>query len=257
MALLFSLFVALAHAASFPTTTTLKTESGPAVAAWYGVPSRAQHGVVLIHGDGRTKDDWLTLADKLYKSGNAVIAVDLRKASATGGALTPEDYRHMVEEVRAAAAFLHTKGVAHLALVGADLGANLCINEAADDPTVVSVVMLSPGMDLRGIIANDAVARYGARPLLLVASADDSYGSRTVRTLDALAKGEHQVETYEHAGKGTQMFNQEPGLSAVVTGFLTRSWTAATSTAPTSAPSTTLSTDLSSAPIVTTAPPEP
>lgn len=208
--------------AAFPQVVTLKGEDGASIGALYGAPSRATDGVVFIPGGGRGKEDWEATAEKFYRSGVQVLTIDLPVPGASAVGLEGN--------VRAATAWMRAKGVTRLALVGAELGANLAINVAADDPSVVTVVMLSAGLQSAGVITTDAVSRYGTRSLLLVASEDDSYGARSARSLDALALGDHQLQVYERAGKGTRMLNHEPGLEILMMGFITTHWAVAPAT---------------------------
>lgn len=224
--------VNLAFAGSpFPTTAVVKTSDGVSLQASYGQPAKAStNGVVFVPGSGRSKEDWVGVADACWRSGSWVVAVDLRgmganvPAGSTPVVATPDDYQRMAEDVKAAVAFLKSRGVTKVALVGAELGANLAINVAADDAMVVDVVLLSPGLEQKGIIATDAVKRYGARPLLLVASQDDSYGALSVGRLEGLAVGEKRLEMFEAAGRGTRMLNRAPELEGIVVGWINTHW---------------------------------
>lgn len=241
-ALLTSLALAAAPASkglAFPTDVSVPTADGKTVAASVGVPAKgAQNGVVFVHMAGRNKEDWAPVADKFYRQGLLVLTVDLRGhgANVTGDAppaLTGADWSAMVEDVRAAVADLKKRGAEKVALVGAEVGANLALLVAADDPTVASVAMLSPGLDYKGLLPGEAAKRYGARPLLLVASKDDAYGLRSATALDAVSPGPHTVQVFEAAGKGTKMFNREPSLESQLLGFVNTSWTAAAPPPPT------------------------
>jgi len=230
--MLISLLLALAHAATtFPTPVKLSTADGVTLSAAWGAPTKATRGVVLVHMSGRSKEDWQSLADKLYRGGIQVLSVDLRGHGANvppaaAGATPPApDYPAMLADVKAAVAFLRGKGVTHITLVGAELGANLAINVAADDPAVVDVVMLSPGVDVRGVIASDAVRRYGDRPLLIVASEDDSYSARSSAVLAGGATGTHEFILLAKAGKGTTMLNRDPTLESRILGWVQTHWT--------------------------------
>ena len=213
---------------SYPTAVALKAADGTALAAAWGVPAKSAHGVVLVHQYGRNKEDWQFLAQELVRDGNAVIAVDLRGHGQSVGAvprdLSPADFAAMQLDVRAAVAQLRGKGVSKFSLVGAELGANLAINVAVDEPGVVSAVMLSPGLDYRGVIAGDSVKRYGNRPLLLVASADDAYAARSAGVLDTTAVGEHEFRLLDGAGRGTKMLNREPALQGWLVGWIKAHW---------------------------------
>lgn len=227
--LLFLLSAAHAAGVAFPTTTSVTTTDGQRLAASWGMPAAATDGVVFVHMAGHTKEDWASLADKVYRQGVAVVMVDLRGHGANlGGAppapLADADYAKMTADVSAAVAYLRAKGVARVSLVGAELGANLAINVAATDPAIAAVVLLSPGQQVKGVPATDATRSYGARPLLLVASNDDAYSARSVGALAAVASAEDPLKLYDTAGKGTKMLVREPMLEPIVTGFLKRVW---------------------------------
>lgn len=235
MSLLLALLVHLAHAATtFPTPITLKTADGVSLHAVYGAPTKAANGVVFVHMAGRAKEDWQLLAEKLARAGVQVLAVDLRGhgANAVAGAAPPTSFAPMVADVKAAVDYLRAKGCVHVALVGAEVGANLAINEAADDPGITDVVLLSPGLDLKGVITSDAVKRYGARPLLIVASEDDPVSARAAGALDRIAAGPKRLVVFEKAGKGTVMLNREPTLESTLIGWIQAHWAAADAPPP-------------------------
>ena len=88
-------------------------------------------------------------------------------------------------DVRAARRFLTSRSdvSGRVGIGGASLGANLALLEAADDPTVAAVALLSPSLDYRGVRIDAAARKYGNRPMLIVASDDDGYAMRTSRDL--------------------------------------------------------------------------
>lgn len=220
---------------AFPAAATVKTADGITLQASFGQPVKASDkGIVFVHMNGRSKEDWAMVADDCWRAGAYVVTIDLRgmgsnvAVGATPVPPTPEDYLKMVEDVKAAVAFLRTKGVTHVTLAGAELGANLVINVAADDATIVDVVLLSPGMSYKGVIATDAVKRYGNRALYMAASQDDPYGYQSVARLAELASGPNKIEVFDTAGKGTHMLNREPELEGNVVGWINTHWTSPT-----------------------------
>ncbi len=80
-------------------------------------------------------------------------------------------------------------GAGRIGFAGASLGANLAALAAAEDPTVASLALLSPSLDYRGLRIEPAIRKIGSRPILLVASDDDGYASRTVRDLQKAGNG--------------------------------------------------------------------
>jgi pimeloyl-ACP methyl ester carboxylesterase len=243
MSWLIALAFAVAHAAApFPTTAALTAADGAKIQAVWGAPAKAERAVVLVHGAGRTGEDWSLLADKLFRAGLIVSVVDLRGHGASAAAapadLTPDHYSAMLKDVQAAVAHVRAQGAKRVALVGADLGANLALTVAADDAEVASVALLSPGLNYKGVVTNDAIRRYGVRPVLFVASRDDTYGATSAQTLDAAALGAHRIELYDTAGKGARMLNRQPELEGALIGFLQASWTASAAPPPADKPTT-------------------
>jgi fermentation-respiration switch protein FrsA (DUF1100 family) len=81
-------------------------------------------------------------------------------------------------------------------------------------------VLLSPGLDYRGITAADGMARLGARPVLIVASENDDNNPADSTTLDGMAAGDHRLVIYPTAGHGMAMFAAEPGLADLIVEWL-------------------------------------
>ncbi len=216
----FSLLLSLAHAAS---TTSLSTEDGARIHARTQVVKGATRGVVLVHMLARTGQDWTSLMERLDGAGVTSIAVDLRghgKSSKAGGELTEADYLAMGGELRAAAAWLRAQGAAEISCVGASIGANLCTQFAAQDPSIVNLVLLSPGLNYKGIKSGSALIAYGNRPVLIVASEDDRFSFRASGYLEEAAKGQVHFETFAEAGHGTRMLTQSATLEGQITSWL-------------------------------------
>ncbi len=236
MSWLLALVVAAHAAATWPTVATVASADGVKLQVSWAAPAKADRAVVFVHGAGRSGADWQSTAEKAFRAGLIVAVVDLRGHGAsvvgTPAELTPNDYAAMIGDVHAALAHVRAQGAKKVSLIGADLGGNLVLNVAADDADVSSVVLLSPGMDYKGIVTTDAIRRYGARPILFVASRDDKYGASSATALDANAVGPHQLQMYEAAGKGARMLNKEAGLESTILGFVGGAWDAVAGAKP-------------------------
>lgn len=224
----FALAKTPAPAAPTMVEATVVTTDGRTLACSVGAPKGATNGVLLLHMAGHTKEEFAALADKFLRQNLLVMTVDLR---GHGGSTKPEDpamtamdWLSTVEDARAGVAALKARGAQRVAIVGAEIGANLALVVGAEDPSVASVTLLSPGLDYKGIVTGEAAKRYGARPILFVVSKDDSYGVRSATALDNLSPGPHTVQTFEAAGKGTRMFSKEPTLEGQILGFVSTSW---------------------------------
>jgi len=179
-------------------------------------------GVILLHMLGSDRQVWDEngLANSLVESGYAVLALDMRGHGQTGGTvdwpLVPADLRHVWKHFTS----LDTVDPQRTAVVGASIGANLALTTGADQPSIRTVVLLSPGLDYRGVATENPLQQYGQRPILIVASEEDTYAADSARTLADLAQGESQLEIYNGAGHGTNMFGPQPDLSPLILDWL-------------------------------------
>jgi alpha-beta hydrolase superfamily lysophospholipase len=180
------------------------------------------------------KESYRDLAGRLADKGYAGIAIDFRGhgASQDGpeGYLSFSDAQHQQsrEDVDAALKFLEGKlqddaMQAPLAIVGASIGANLGLQRAIDDPRIKAIILLSPGLDYRGVTTKNLITRL--RPdqrILLASSQDDDHNTQDVEELygliqEGIAK---KKLIYEHAGHGTAMLEHEPDLEDEIISFI-------------------------------------
>jgi alpha-beta hydrolase superfamily lysophospholipase len=207
---------------------SLRAEDGVMLAAtWYEPPSRPAPAVILIHMLHRSRRDWDAVAQRLSSEGFGALAIDLRghgESGGTAGGATEGEYSSMVFDVRAARRYVATRGdvvQSRVAIVGASIGANLAALEAAADPSVAGLVLLSPSLEYRGLRI-EAPLRKTARPVLLVASDDDPYASRSARDLQKAGGGPREIVVVRQAGHGTAMLTRDPDLVRTLVDWLRR-----------------------------------
>ena len=206
---------------------TLKAEDGTKLHAVYTPAAKPKSGVVLVHMLGRDSGDWRFVADKLKAQGISSVAVDLRAHGANaeeGQKPSDADFSAMHQDVAAAVAHLRAQGLEDVQLVGASIGANLVLKVAAKDPEIRSVVLLSPGMEYKGVSLDGLLEDYGERPLLVVVSRDDRYSAKTGLWVESQARGYTELEIYEAAGHGTRMLNKAPSLEPMLISWLLGSY---------------------------------
>jgi pimeloyl-ACP methyl ester carboxylesterase len=174
-------------------------------------------GVLLLHQMRGERQDWGDLPGELTGLGYAVLSMDLRGhgESTKGKDGKNYDFRDfvrgefpaMVDDALVALNFMRRElaDPNRLGVVGASIGANAAINAAAEDDSVKSVVLLSPGLEYHLIQAGPALRTYGGA-VFLVASEEDRYAADGVRSLHELCMGECEMEMYSDAGHGTNMF---------------------------------------------------
>ena len=188
---------------------------------FYSAPVQPAPAALLLPMRGSDRSAWEPLAARLQAAGYSVLAMDLRGYGATGG---QENWPLAQDDVRAMLVFLAGQGSisgGQIVVIGASIGANLGLNACADTPVCAAAVLLSPGLDYRGITTASAMPRLGSRPVLIVTSENDNNNPADSLTLDSLAAGDHQLVILPAAGHGTAMLTAEPALIEQITGWLT------------------------------------
>lgn len=207
----------------------LTTGDGTRIAGWY-IPGGDAGGptgptVVLAHGDGANKSEMLEWADILHARYNLVL-FDFRNHGQSSGTVTTMGLRE-ADDLRAVVDWLEeTKGPTSIALLGVSTGGAAAINEAASDPRVSAVILdsthatlanaiqarldrdgyplsipgawsillgglLRTGEDMSSADPVQAIARYGDRPVLIVAAGSDrAIGPNDANDLLAAAREE-------------------------------------------------------------------
>lgn len=211
----------LAPALAAGVSVQLRSPDGVALAATVYDAANPVAAVVLVHMYTRSKDDWRVFAERLQSVDITAIAVDLRGHGGSGGISTPTPA--MANDVRAAVTFASTRtGGRPIGVVGASLGASVGLLAAAEDPVVRGVALVSPSADYRGVRIDAAVKRYGARPMLLIASSEDPYALRTVRGLvdDAATSREQRLSSVP--AHGTMLLDRDADVTAALLDWLRR-----------------------------------
>ncbi len=193
--------------AAAPRRVSFRAEDGASLSAAYYEPSRRPApGIVLLHMLRRSHADWDAAASQLSDAGFAVLALDYR-----GG----EDPGRYAIDVRAAKAFLRERPEVtpgSIGIAGASIGANLAVLDAADDPGVLSIALLSPGLDYRGLRTEAAMKKFGARPALLAGSTKDPYTARSIRQLTTIGPGLREVRLTDAVAHGTVLLSRDADL---------------------------------------------
>jgi pimeloyl-ACP methyl ester carboxylesterase len=217
------LFVAaLLPSAAFAGSLSLRTTDGQTIAA--ESTGTGSHGVVLIHEDAGDKSGWTDLAATLAKNDFTVVAIDLRGHGASKGTLDDASYPKMVADVQSAITWLNGRGVKDVALVGAELGANLALATAAANPDVDTLALLSPSLSAKGVRVSTALDSLGQRPVLLVASRDDAGAARAAALIYDKATGAKHLAVYDGNAAGRRMLNTAPALEGLLLSWLNGSF---------------------------------
>ena len=156
--------------------------------------SNSTPSVILLHMLGMDRSTWDKFAQELSQNGYAVLSVDLRgngesikQANQTISyqSFMPKNFKNMTLDVKAAKKYLIEGRKANpnqISIIGASIGANLALNYAASDHSIKSVILLSPGLNYRGISTLDAIMKY-KNPIYIVTAEDDSESAKDSKIL--------------------------------------------------------------------------
>lgn len=204
----------------------LSTSDGLRLAAdWYPV-AQPRGWALLLHMMPATKESYAALAVALQEQGIASLACDFRGHGASDGgptgyeAFTDAQQQAKRLDVEAGAAYLVELGMvsSRFVLVGASIGANLALQHLAAHPDVPAAVLLSPGMNYRGVYLAPLAGRIAPhqRVLLAAGGSDDAYSTKTVTELADIIGVSATSHVFTRAGHGTAMFEREPSLLTTV-----------------------------------------
>ncbi|MDO8660959.1 MAG: alpha/beta fold hydrolase [Candidatus Woesearchaeota archaeon] len=178
-----------------------------------------KQGVLLVHQLPVNKESWSAFVPELTTKGYSVLAIDYRGRGESGGQLqSVQDFQNIALDVDVAIDFLKEKGIKNVFIIGASIGANHALLAGVHRSEVSAVVLLSPGLDYRGV-KTELFATQFTKPVLIVASEDDKYSAMSAKKLYALAKGMKELKMFDTAGHGTDMF-VEKELGSLILSFL-------------------------------------
>lgn len=192
------------------TDVTLTTSDGITIkGTYYNASEDGGPGVILLHMLSRNRGDWHEFARSLQALDYKVLAIDLRGHGDSDldwrEFMPGDEFRGMMLDVAAAKDFMIEEGTSpsDIVIIGGSVGSNVALNYAAEDKDIKGVVLLSPGLDYRGVATEEAMAAYGERPVLIIASEGDTYSADSSRKLHSLAKGDAEIKIYPADAHGT------------------------------------------------------
>lgn len=227
------------QATSSMETVNLTTEDGVNIIAdWSLVSATSDQGpeiktaVLLLHMMPVDRKSWTSLTEKLNTAGFATLAIDLRgHGESTKSASGLLDYKKFTDaehqasrlDVIAAVNFLKEKGFEkrNIALIGASIGANLALDYLGRNEEIKTAVLLSPGLDYRGLVTQPIIGKLTPNQSVFMAvSEEDSYSFNSSKILAQATKIKKELKLFKDAGHGTAMFSKEPQLEQEIVDWL-------------------------------------
>ncbi|VVB55663.1 2-succinyl-6-hydroxy-2,4-cyclohexadiene-1-carboxylate synthase [uncultured archaeon] len=204
---------------------TFITEDGVKISGNYFKPKKEHAPVfLLLHMMPATKESWTEFATRLQEKGFAALAIDLRghgsSTDKNGSKLDYKEFkdhehRESMKDIAAAKEFLKGQAnvdISGMAIAGASIGANLALWQASIDKDVSLLILLSPGLNYRGIQAAQLAPHYSGPVYILASEMDATNAAQSSRELFKIFPGDKELEIIKRNSHGTNMFISEPGL---------------------------------------------
>lgn len=199
----------------------LKSKDGKDISAIYFKAKEPKGWIIYLHMMPSTKESYVPIATQLQEKGFSGIAIDFRgHGKSTGGPdgylkFNDLDHQSSILDVESAFEFLKENGAVKekISVIGASIGANLGLKLFAENKELQKIVLLSPGINYRGVTAKDlAVKIEKGRSVLILSSKDDGYNEQESEEIFSLIPigVKKEKEIYEKAGHGTTIFTKEP-----------------------------------------------
>ena len=202
---------------------TFMTDSGLEIAGKIYRPTESEPpwpGVLLLHMIYAQRQDWADFAKYLAQNGLVALAIDLRGHGKTGGEMDWVLARQDLNQVWRSFGEFPEVDPNQMAVIGASMGANMAVLLGADQPGVRALGLLSPGVNYYMVQTPKPLAEYGERPVLIIASQEDTYAARSAEELLKYARGEARLEMFDGIGHGTQMLINQPDLTSLILEWL-------------------------------------
>ena len=193
---------------------------------------------LLVHQLGSDRSSYAAFQQKLLEAGINSLAIDMRGhgESTEGGTLNYSDFDNAKwaecqEDIRAGLDYLRNDdGVkaSSIGIVGASIGANLAVIEAADEmmedgfrdaPTCL--VLLSPGTDYHGIAPLQRAHDLGRIPVYIASAEEDRQSYRGSQSLSQAARG-GELFSFPGSDHGTDLFDANPEFMDELVTWLSR-----------------------------------
>jgi len=188
--------------------------------------------LVLSHMMPATKESWSDFAQKFQNLGYESIAIDLRGHGKSDGGpsgylnFSDEQHQESILDLEAAVNYLiNNRGAAggKVFLIGASIGANLSLQYLSEHPEIKKVVLLSAGLNYRGLETEPPVKKLKEdQEVFFVTSKDDNNNAVENQKLYAeTPQGvKKDIQIYEIGGHGTDILANQPEFLTLISNFL-------------------------------------
>lgn len=215
----------------------LMTKDGARIAANL-YPAESPRGwIIFSHMMPAVKESWSDLAASFQSAGYESIAIDLRGHGESVSAklnyrnFSDAEHQKSILDLEAAAEFLikERKAAAYeVNFIGASIGANLSLQYISEHPKFKTAVLLSPGLNYRGIETELLAKNLKAGQKVFFISAKEdvrSGGNNNAEENQKLydltpAGAKKRIQIYETGGHGMDILENQPELAKAIKDFI-------------------------------------
>lgn len=193
--------------------------------------------IIFSHMMPTEKESWSDLAARFQDAGYESVAIDLRGHGESVSAkldyrnFSDAEHQKSVLDLEAAVEFLikeRKATVAQISFLGASIGANLSLQYISGHPEFKTAVLLSPGLDYRGIKTEFLAKNLKTGQKVFFISAKDDVRSggnnnteENQKLYDLIPIGaEKKIQIYETGGHGTDILETQPELVELIKNFI-------------------------------------
>jgi alpha-beta hydrolase superfamily lysophospholipase len=200
----------------------------------YPGQERTTGWLVLVHMMPATKESFDGLAKGFQKIGYESIAIDLRGHGESDGGpegflkFSDGEHQNSILDLEAAVEHLATSRKAtsdKVIFVGASIGANLSLQYISERPEFKTAILLSAGLNYRGIKTEPLVQKIKADQKVFFVSAEDdgNNAKQNQKLFDLTPAGiEKKIKIYQTGGHGTDILENQPELKNLIIDFIRR-----------------------------------
>lgn len=192
--------------------------------------------LVLSHMMPATKESYSDLAQRLQNLGYESLAIDLRGHGESDGGpngftqFSDSEHQKSIFDLEASVDYLikNRGAVAEkISFIGASIGANLSLQYISEHPEYKTAILLSAGLNYKGIKTEPMVKKLkvGQKILFVGAKDDERSGGNNVemnqKLYDLTPAGiEKKIQIYDSGGHGTDILKNQPELMNLIIQFL-------------------------------------
>ncbi|HLC52390.1 MAG TPA: alpha/beta fold hydrolase [Candidatus Nanoarchaeia archaeon] len=200
---------------------TLQTSDNLKIVGNHFKVPKPNPGISLFHMMPASKESYSLFAEQLNKAGIGVLSIDLRGHGESAGGnyqnFTDEQHQSSIHDVEAAVSFQEQEGHSPLFVGGASIGANLALQIIVEDKLVKKAILLSPGLNYRGIETVPLAKTVAKDKEVYIVTAKDDLRSGGANDQQAQVifnqlKCKKKIKIFEAGGHGTDIFKTHPEL---------------------------------------------